>query len=54
MVAMSNVDVIICAVAEVVLSLQCCNPFAAVSATILHFKGGSKVFVFASFELCIL
>ena len=28
--------------------------FAAVSATILHFKGGFKVFVFASFELFIL
>ena len=41
------------------MSLQCCNPFAAVNATVLKFKDGStprKFFflLFASFELCIL
>ena len=40
------------------MSLQCCNPFAAVNATVLKFKDGSTpcefFFLFASFELCIL
>ena len=40
------------------MSLQCCNPFAAVNATVLKLKDGSTprefFFLFASFELCIL
>ena len=36
------------------MSLQCCNPFAAVNATVLKFKDGSTprkfFFLFASFE----